>query len=302
MIRLHCKPEYLYRPQQLLSRLCRDSDGQRWVTLPWGLPILVSPIDTLGNSIIRSGLYELGLTEALWRLTQPGDCAVDVGANVGYMTSVMACRAGFGGSVISFEPHPGLFQELKAHATKWQAEFDVACIHLFQNAVGGASGRAPLYVPAGFHTNRGLASLTSPIAEGAERIEVDICRLDEVIRSVAPKVLKVDVEGHELDVLKGASHLLTAGRVRAVLFEENDDFPSPASTYLTELGYTIFGLDTGWTGPRLVRPRTGQRIGRSWEPPTLVATREPATVENAFQKCGWHSLRCKAAARKALQT
>ena len=55
--------------------------------------------------------FDLISCEAIWRLLDEGELALDVGANIGYMTSLMAARLGKNGRVIAFEPHPVLFQE-----------------------------------------------------------------------------------------------------------------------------------------------------------------------------------------------
>ena len=58
-------------------------------------------------------MYETEVTESLWRLARVGDLAVDVGANIGYMTSILAVKAGARGKINSFEPHPTIFQRLR---------------------------------------------------------------------------------------------------------------------------------------------------------------------------------------------
>lgn len=66
--------------------------------LPWGSEIRVNIGEGIGNTIWRTGVDDLPVLECLWRLTDPGDRCVDVGANIGLMTNVMAFRAGSEGS------------------------------------------------------------------------------------------------------------------------------------------------------------------------------------------------------------
>jgi len=54
----------------------------------------IDPQEALGNNIASQGLYELGVTETLWRLTESGDLAIDAGANIGYTASILGVRAG----------------------------------------------------------------------------------------------------------------------------------------------------------------------------------------------------------------
>src|SRR5579872_6967542 len=98
--RLLNKPHYIYRPGQAIIRLGRLLGGAKpagaWeeAVLPWGLPIRYHPAEQIGNSIWRLGLYDLCVSETLWRLLDAGETALDVGANFGHMTSVMAVRVG----------------------------------------------------------------------------------------------------------------------------------------------------------------------------------------------------------------
>src|ERR687886_1998553 len=101
------KPEYFFRPTQLIQRLRQHlihktpSGEFEKIRLPWGVDIRVRPTETIGSSICRLGVYDLTVSEVIWRLLEPGEQAVDVGANIGYMTSLMAARVGKTGNVTS---------------------------------------------------------------------------------------------------------------------------------------------------------------------------------------------------------
>jgi Protein-L-isoaspartate(D-aspartate) O-methyltransferase (PCMT) len=111
------KPEYFFRPQQIIRKFYRELSGRKQemkvADLPWGLKLNVDTGESIGWSIYTRALYETPIVEALWRLTHPGDLVVDGGANIGYMTSVLAIRVGKTGRVLSFEPHPEIFSQLK---------------------------------------------------------------------------------------------------------------------------------------------------------------------------------------------
>ena len=133
LLRIFSKPEYLLRPAQIVRRLVRSLSGHgamEKVVLPWGLSIRVSPNEVIGASIWKSGLFELGVSECLWRLLDAGETALDVGANIGYMTCLLARRAGVGGKVIALEPHPQIFTELDDNVAGWTSNPEVAEIRL----------------------------------------------------------------------------------------------------------------------------------------------------------------------------
>src|ERR1051326_695854 len=145
------KPQYLLRPSQLLRRLFRiarrQSPGEtEEAVLAWGLPIRFHPRETIGSNIWRLGLYDLCVCETLFRLINPGELAVDVGANIGQMTGLMALRAGKVGRVIAFEPHPELFRELSANVERWRDHARIASMALHPIALSDRCGTGQLRV------------------------------------------------------------------------------------------------------------------------------------------------------------
>ncbi|MEH1843481.1 MAG: hypothetical protein V7L25_00300 [Nostoc sp.] len=113
------KPEYFYQPKVACQRLLpfRRVSTADFVEhkLPWGMNIRVRPLEEHGRILATLGVIDLAVTEALWRLTEPGELVVDVGANIGYMTAVLAARvcSQTGGCIWAFEAHPEIFTELK---------------------------------------------------------------------------------------------------------------------------------------------------------------------------------------------
>src|SRR5213596_3121288 len=94
--------------------------------------------------------WQFPVSEVLWRLVHAGDICLDIGANIGYMTSLLAIKTGDGRRVFAFEPHPKIFGRLKMNveffAIRWR-------IMTSQNAIGAADGQANLLEPVDFDTN-----------------------------------------------------------------------------------------------------------------------------------------------------
>ncbi len=89
------KPEWIWRPRQAWRRLLFSPSGEFMpLPLPWDCTISARSAEIVGRCIATHGLYDLPLTEAITRLTDAGDCALDIGANIGYMTLVLARSAG----------------------------------------------------------------------------------------------------------------------------------------------------------------------------------------------------------------
>lgn len=223
------KPEYLLRPIQLLRRLAasvRPPRGPVLVRLPWRLDLLVRPDDDMGRAILHLGVYDLPVTETLWRLTESGDLGVDAGANIGYTASVLAVRAGPAGLVVAFEPHPALRAELAANIARWAGRA-TAPVDVRGCALSAAPGDLALVEGDAFAANRGMASVRPWDHAPPEALRVQAETLDGVLGpGVRVGVLKVDVEGHERAVLAGAARLLAERRVRDVVYEDHEGYPS----------------------------------------------------------------------------
>jgi hypothetical protein len=120
------KPHYLFRPSQALRRVAASrrsfgADDTVVCPLPWGVAIECRPADAIGSSILRTGIYDLLVTETLFRLADPGDVTVDR-ANIGHMSSVLAAATGARGRVLSFEPHPEVVAVLERNVRRWRLD------------------------------------------------------------------------------------------------------------------------------------------------------------------------------------
>lgn len=180
-------------------------------------------------------LSEPAAIEALLeRLVTDGMCCVDVGAHIGSVTALLQ-RLSPSGRHLAVEPTPYKAEWLR---NKYPSVDVVEC------AVGNGSGRVTFH----FHTAAsGYSSLRSPDLAGRKSLEVELRRLDDVVpedRTVG--FLKVDVEGGELDVFRGAQRII--GRDRpTILFECTltgldafEQTPAEMHRFLTREGYQIF--------------------------------------------------------------
>ncbi len=296
------KPEYFYQPKVALQRMLRfqSRSNSEFVEhkLPWGMDIRVRPQEEHGEILSTLGVIDLAVTEVLWRLTEPGELVVDIGANIGYMTAVFAARVGMiaGGSIWSFEAHPEIFEELNYNINKWQKQLLNIQFNLENVAVSEVGGMVKLAIPEFFSKNRGLASVVTnndSIQEvnpsESNHIIVKASNLDMIFPTQKIGVLKIDVEGHELSVIKGAISLLTSRRIRDCVFEEHLHYPTPVTNFLEKMGYRIFRIQRSFKKPVLLEPNS--KITRThWQPTSFIATVNPDRVISAFQQPGWQTL------------
>src|ERR1035441_908720 len=114
------EPVYWFRPSRVLPRLFhRHRRGLEDVKVAWGTLMTCDTSESIGRSIRNQGVYDLVVSEAICRLLRVGGTAVDVGANIGHMTGLMAKHAGPSGRVISFEPSSRIRPTLSRNVARW---------------------------------------------------------------------------------------------------------------------------------------------------------------------------------------
>jgi FkbM family methyltransferase len=292
--RLNNKPQYVFHPTRAIRRALRRAPvsgeaGDRAVAhLPWGLTLEVYMSDAIGYSIVTGGVFDPCVSETLHRMIDPGDVVVDVGANVGYLTSLAAARAGDGGVVIAYEPHPSVFELLAKNVARWASEAPAASVEIHQEAMSDRTGVGELVAGPVFHANMGLASLSAAGQEsaGQNTVTVPLRRLDDAIEGRAVGLLKIDVEGHEPGVLRGARALLERGSVRDIVFEDHDPYPSEATEIVEACGYRLISLENDLLGLRLRAPYQ-RGVLSGWPGPSYLATRDEARARDRLSRRGW---------------
>ena len=194
--------------------------GRRWVIAS-------------GSRFVK-GTYEPIQSAAFQRLIQPGHVVFDVGAHVGYYTVLSSVLAGPSGQVIAFEPLPANLKYLRRHLKL------NACdnVRILTNCVGEGSSIARFDDSHG----TGVGHLAN---EGS--FEVQVRSLDEMIESgelPIPQFLKIDVEGAELLVLKGAERLLRRHHPTLVLSTHSADLDRACLQRLSDFGYDVEHLES----------------------------------------------------------
>ncbi len=285
------KPEYLWRPGQVLRRLSfKPSSEIKPLPLPWHCTINACTAELIGRFIAKQGLYDLPLTEAIIRLTDAGDTGFDVGANIGYASLVLSRSAGPKGRVRCFEPNPSLLPLLRANVDNWSS-LQGAPIQIETVALSDRNGEGVLGFPDDYAGNQGLASLELKKAG----VPVNIRRLDALAETTSIGIMKVDVEGHEASVFAGAEKLLEGKLIRDILFEEHESYPSRSHQILLRHGYRIFRVTGSVWRPQLTMPEAppSRPFVPPDYPPNFLATTDPDRALNRFRTGGWQALSSK---------
>jgi FkbM family methyltransferase len=197
---------------------------------------------TLEWQLWAFGHYEPHFAELFALLVRPGDRCVDVGANVGVHTVRLARLAGRDGAVIAVEPEPGLVRRAQRNILL----NNLANVRLINAAASDCAGEMSLYRPDPEDTNRARASLLRHAYLTGDTITVPVVTVDDVCGDDRVTLIKIDVEGHEAAVVRGAARTIERD-APAVIFEyapELLDDAAARSTFgwLAGRGYAMFAV------------------------------------------------------------
>lgn len=179
------------------------------------------------------GSYEAGKQAMFKEAVQPGAIVYDVGANVGFYTLLASRLVGPAGAVYSFEPFPKNIEYLERHL----ALNKTSNVTVIAAAVSSEAGEMN-FEPGEFNEEGRLSSTGS--------LRVRVVTLDDVVRSGSaqpPTLLKIDVEGAELDVLQGSKAVLSQYQPLIFLATHNVPVHRACCDFLTSQGYSMSILD-----------------------------------------------------------
>ncbi|MCA9102308.1 MAG: FkbM family methyltransferase, partial [Planctomycetales bacterium] len=203
-------------------------------------------------------VFEPETVAAMKDFLRPGGTFVDVGAHVGYFTLLGARLVSNTGCVVAVEPDAGNAESLRRNL----ALNDYTHVRIEQVALGRETGTAELFIAA----DSGQHSL---LARSDQSVKVDVRTLDDLWSSnEAPPidVIKIDVEGAELDMLRGARDTLRRSADIVVLMDVHPRLGVVPGEVLAELAEV--GLQAYHVRPPYRTPVTAERC-----PLRLVAMR-----------------------------
>lgn len=184
------------------------------------------------------GIPTLVLPAEVRAAIRPGDRVVDIGANVGLVSGELCRLVGESGEVWAFEPLPRNLARLEA----LKVDNDLSQLRILPFALGASSGTLRLGLPADGHSGWGSITKDWDISAG---VDVEVRRLDDVLESSTVRLLKLDVEGYEDQVLAGAEVTLRAARP-IVICEIADRWLKAAGSseamllaHFADLGYRV---------------------------------------------------------------
>lgn len=186
--------------------------GSVKVKVPFGFRMIVNPYEFIGRHIFIEGIYETDCTDLFISLIRPGDCVLDVGANIGYFTLLSSSLVGSGGQVHAFEASPQIMKMLDKNIRLNHASNVV----LHNEAVLDRLGVVKFYT--GPEENLGLSSIQNLGYLSAVKEEVPCVNIDYMMPTLpAVRLVKIDVEGAEFLVTKGMQCLIDRDKPYIIL-------------------------------------------------------------------------------------
>jgi len=245
----------------------------------YGAKLEVDASDIVGSYIAYFGVWEPNLTHWLQQRLRPDDVFVDVGANVGYFTLLASQLVGTGGAVVAIEAFPltnaALRRNVVANGANnvrvenvavWKSSGEVVVFGASDRIVGGTTLDPAWADRWSFDTQ--VAVSAAPLS--------GLLSDDEVSRAA---VLKVDVEGSELEALEGMEPLLP--RLRddvAIVIELEGDAVRIARDVLGRFGFEAFVIENDYSAdsylsPHLTAPRplASGAVSHGWQVDLIFA-------------------------------
>ena len=215
----------------------------------WGDEMDVVLPELVSCEIYRYGIIEPGLSRAFLDLVEPGAVVYDVGAHLGYY-SLLAAR--LGADVHAFEPAPETLSLLRRNAG--------ARVTIAPQGVWESAGSLELKDFGARHSavNTFLFSKDETLSDPARTHTVEVTTIDDYVSDSGevPDVIKIDAEGAELEVLRGARR--TIERHRPIITIEVGDSGGPPQSrkvldHAAALGYEPFDMSPEGRTPHILK-------------------------------------------------
>ncbi len=197
-------------------------------------------LDFIGKSLFLYGVWELHETRFMQRFLQPGMRFVDIGANIGYHTLIAARLVGESGAVYAFEPSDHTRRLLVRNLALNQARHvtvEAVAVTDFEGSIDFFESQSEQYhVLSSTIPSDRLSAVAKPV----RATTLDTFLAERGIDGV--DMVKVDVEGAEISVFRGARALLASDRAPLLMFESHGPLIGPIAQLLGETGYRVASL------------------------------------------------------------
>lgn len=205
----------------------------------------------IGKGLQKYGEWSEGEVVVFKQMCKPGGVVIEVGANIGVHTTVLAQLVGNGGRVLAFEPQRLVFQTLCGNI----AINSLQNVECFNCGVSSKPGTLFVPSPAPDRTNN-FGGIRMNDRQQGQRVPV--VTLDQIFNYPRLDLIKIDVEGMEQDVIQGGAGLIN--KFKPILYVENDqkEKSKPLIELIQSFGYKLY-----WHLPFLFNPKNHAQDGQN---------------------------------------
>jgi FkbM family methyltransferase len=236
--------------------------------------------DLIQRYLYFFGVWEPNITRWVAASLKPGDCFVDVGANIGYYTLLAAKCVGRDGKVVAIEAAPWIHAMLARHVALNRLEN----VRTVMTAAAADRGRLRLY-PGGADN----IGSTSTVPRDRDSIEIDALPMHEILSDdeiARIRIIKVDVEGAEPDVVRGLAPVLAKLRDDAEIIMEVSPALMPGGdasvryifSTMQAHGFAAFAIENDYRAEAYLEPAGYKR------PAAVAADAVPAQADVIFSR------------------
>ncbi len=216
LVRLQPLMQFLYRPGRIIAIQTKVG------VIHWKVDHLTSQRHILAT-------YEPYMQDALSEYVRSSDVVYDVGAHAGFHSLILGHLVGPGGHVVAFEPYAPNRASLEEQV-RLNPELPITVL---SHGLSSSEGQV------GFNTSAGNSQ--GRISEQGTGL-IEVRTIDSLVRSASippPRLLKIDVEGHEADVVRGAREAIERYRPIFVIDYNDDTTLAQVAAVLEPFHYTI---------------------------------------------------------------
>ena len=163
----------------------------------------------ISHELLLTGVHESESTKQIRSEIKPGMNILEVGANIGYYLLIESKLIGDQGRIYAFEPSPVNMRMLKANIALNNID---NLVTTYPHGVGNEAGMQKFYIMSKGNMSSFITRAEDRIIKTRDHIDVEIIRVDDFFKEEAVQFdyVRMDVEGYELEVLKGMQNILTS--------------------------------------------------------------------------------------------
>jgi len=177
---------------------------RRWINLPGGISMEVGLVDVVERNLLLFGSWDAAILEAINAEVVAGNTVIDIGANIGYFTLLASRLVGDTGTVVALEPSHVNLTRLSRHVSYNNSH------NVLIASLAAGNGYAMPTINFSSFSNAGAASLRpKPNIRGNRVLQWPLDALFQA-HGIRPDVIKIDIEGYELEALKGMARTLAS--------------------------------------------------------------------------------------------